>query len=102
MTSWCDFTEQTITETGRPDVTVRLPGNKVAFIDSKAPMIIYENVQDPNITDERQLAELRKKHAVAVKNHIDALARNSYHQTEIRRFHIDVSSHRTISIDCYD
>jgi DNA recombination protein RmuC len=83
MTPWCDFIEQTSAKTGgdgRPDLTVRLPGNKFVFIDAKAPMIAYEDAQD--LRNEARATELRREHARAVRSHVDELARRGYHRTE--------------------
>lgn len=82
MTSWCDFSEQTSSATngeGRPDLTVRIPGNKFAFVDSKVPMSAYLDAQET--TDERHAAALRREHAKAVKLHVDELVRRGYHNS---------------------
>lgn len=80
MTSWSDFHEQSSAATngeGRPDMTVRIPGGKCIFVDSKVPMSAYLDAQETS--DEYQSQVLRKDHAKAVKAHVDELARRGYH-----------------------
>ena len=84
MLSYCDFAEQqTIAvEAGRarPDMTVNLPGDRKVFVDAKAPtdalQAAFESV------DENARKELVRRHAKALQDHIDALAKRSYHTTE--------------------
>ena len=84
MLSYCDFSEQqTIAvEAGRarPDMTINLPGNRRVFVDAKAPtdalQAAFESV------DEAARKELVRKHAKALQDHIDALAKRNYHATE--------------------
>lgn len=59
MKQYCDFDKQVQIEGGRPDVVVRMPGNRNLVIDAKLPLIAYQNAvreQDP---------DLRKKHLEA-------------------------------------
>src|ERR1043166_3281838 len=83
MVQYCDFTEQeTITnEDGRmrPDVIVRLPGNRTIVVDSKVPFeAFYESV---TTADEVIRVERLKEHARLVRAHIGALSRKSYWET---------------------
>ena len=80
MVQYCDFTEQaTITnEDGRlrPDVIVRLPGNRSIVVDAKVPFeAFYESV---TTADEVIRVERLKEHARLVRAHIVALGRKSY------------------------
>lgn len=62
--------------TGRPDITVSLPGKFVMYIDSKVPMDAYLRsleASDPATRD----AEL-KSHATAVASHIRTMKSRSY------------------------
>ena len=66
--------------TGRPDYTIHLPGERVLYVDSKAPMTAYMdavNESDP----ERRLAALTA-HATALKSHVRALASRKYSDDE--------------------
>ena len=61
---------------GRPDITISLPGNTVLYIDSKVPMDAYLRAletDDPAI----RATEL-KAHATAVANHVKTMTRRSY------------------------
>jgi DNA recombination protein RmuC len=80
MIQYCDFTEQaTITnEDGRlrPDVIVRLPGNRTIVVDAKVPFgAFYESV---TTSDEVIRIERLKEHARLVRAHIGHLSRKSY------------------------
>lgn len=80
MVQYCDFTEQaTITnEDGRirPDVIVRLPGNRTIVVDAKVPFeAFYESV---TTSDDVIRVERLKEHARLVRAHIGALSRKSY------------------------
>ena len=80
MVQYCDFNEQaTITnEDGRirPDVIVRLPGNRTIVVDAKVPFeAFYESV---TTSDDVIRVERLKEHARLVRAHIGALSRKSY------------------------
>jgi DNA recombination protein RmuC len=83
MLQYCDFVEQetVATEDGRirPDLIVRLPGNRTIVVDSKVPFdAFYESI---STTDETiRLARL-KDHARLVRAHIAALSKKSYWET---------------------
>src|SRR5256884_9068348 len=79
MLQYCDFTEQesVATEDGRirPDVIVRLPGNRTIVVDAKVPFeAFYESV---TTSDEVIRVERLKEHARLVRTHITALSRKS-------------------------
>ena len=64
--------------TGRPDVTIAMPGASVLYIDSKFP---FENFyQAYAVEDETQRDVLLKEHAKALKDHIKKLAERGYAQ----------------------
>lgn len=80
MIDHCDFFEQgsVTTEDGRlrPDMVVRLPGNKNIVIDAKAPLQAYlEALEAP--TDDARAAKLRE-HARQVRSHIAKLSAKAY------------------------
>jgi len=83
MLQHCDFTEQetVANEDGRirPDVIVRLPGNRTIVIDAKVPFeAFYESI---STTDETVRLERLKDHARLVRTHISALGKRSYWET---------------------
>src|SRR5256714_12795209 len=83
MLQYCDFTEQetVATEDGRirPDVIVRLPGNRTIVVDAKVPFeAFYESI---STTDELIRVDRLKEHARLVRAHIGALSRKPYWET---------------------
>ena len=83
MLQYCDFTEQETVagEDGRirPDVIVRLPGNRTIVVDAKVPFdAFYESI---STTDEAVRLERLKDHARLVRAHIGALSKKSYWET---------------------
>jgi DNA recombination protein RmuC len=80
MMEHCDFAEQKsmTTEEGmqRPDLVVKLPGNRCIAVDAKTPLEAYlEALESPD--EETRSAKL-KDHARQVRNHVTALGRKSY------------------------
>jgi DNA recombination protein RmuC len=80
MLQYCDFVEQetVITADGRirPDVIVRLPGNRTIVIDAKVPFdAFYESISTKD--DVVRSARL-KDHARLVRTHIGNLSKKSY------------------------
>lgn len=67
---------------GRPDMVVRLPGDKAIAIDAKAPLDAFlDAAAIPDSVggdDARRRRELLKQHVKAVRSHVDALARKAY------------------------
>jgi DNA recombination protein RmuC len=83
MLQYCDFMEQETFATEdsriRPDVIVRLPGNRTIVVDSKVPFdAFYESI---STTDEEVRLQRLKDHARVVRTHITALSRKSYWET---------------------
>jgi len=83
MLEYCDFIEQETLATEdsriRPDLIVRLPGNRTIVVDSKVPFdAFYESITTTD--DIVRLAKL-KEHARLVRVHITALSRKSYWET---------------------
>src|SRR5690349_9317099 len=83
MLEYCDFVEQETVATEesriRPDLIVRLPGNRTIVVDSKVPFdAFYESISTSD--DEIRAARL-KDHARLVRTHITSLSRKSYWET---------------------
>lgn len=80
MLSWCDFSEQqTTTNDGnvlRPDLTVKLPNNKVIVVDSKTPLDAY--LRAVEATDDAEKADAYKNHARQVREHVKKLSSKRY------------------------
>ncbi len=80
MAEHCDFGEQetTETETGRirPDMTVRLPGERTIIVDAKAPLTAYLDAVGANSEGDRRNALLR--HSQQVAKHVDQLSSKAY------------------------
>ncbi len=80
MLQYCDFVEQSTvaTEDGRirPDVIVKLPGNRTIVIDAKVPFdAFYESI---STKDEDVRAARLRDHARLVRTHIGQLSKKSY------------------------
>ena len=80
MLQYCDFNEQETVATEdsriRPDLIVRLPGNRTIVVDSKVPFdAFYESI---STTDDEVRASRLKDHARLVRTHIQSLSRKSY------------------------
>ena len=60
----------------RPDVVVRLPGDKAVVIDSKVSLVAYEAAV--NAAGEEERARQMSAHVLAVRRHIDELAGRDY------------------------
>jgi DNA recombination protein RmuC len=83
MVEHCDFEQQhTISAVDdpdrrmRPDVIVRLPGNKRVVIDAKAPLDAYLKALDA--PDEPARQALLDEHAKQVRTHLSQLASKGY------------------------
>lgn len=67
--------------TGRPDVTIAMPGSSVLFIDSKFPFDSFYRAYE--VEDEAQRESLLKDHAKALKDHIKKLSERGYAQQDV-------------------
>ena len=80
MVSHCDFVEQSTIQTGegalRPDMLVRLPGEKLVVVDSKVPLDAYLSSLEAPGEEERELHAAR--HARQTREHITRLASKGY------------------------
>jgi DNA recombination protein RmuC len=82
MLARCDFDEQVSRVSRhqrqvRPDVVVRLPGDKYLVIDSKAPMGAFLGAQADDLPAAGR-RELLRSHAASLKSHVTALAAKDY------------------------
>jgi DNA recombination protein RmuC len=82
MLEHCDFYEQESrsTEDGRlrPDLIVRLPGNKSVVIDAKVPLAAFLEATELDASNEAAREELMARHARQVREHMVALGRKAY------------------------
>jgi DNA recombination protein RmuC len=80
MIEHCDFLEQSTVQSEdgalRPDVLVKLPGEKVIVVDSKVPLDAYLAHLEAQTDDERGVQMAR--HARQTRDHITKLASKGY------------------------
>lgn len=80
MIEHCHFEEQVSVEdeTGRlrPDMIIRLPGDKTLVVDSKAPLAAYMRMYESE--DEQEQKLLLSQHVAAVKDHLKKLSAKAY------------------------
>jgi len=61
----------------RPDMIVKLPGDRMILIDSKAPLQAYLAASDPDAGDVHR-KEAMKRHAQSVRSHMQQLSTKQY------------------------
>jgi DNA recombination protein RmuC len=76
MSAHCDFTEQTQAGENRPDLVVRLPGDRFIIVDAKVPDFDFLNALES--ADDTKRAEALAAHAAKLKATIKALADRDY------------------------
>ena len=80
LNDYCDFTEQETvsTEEGRlrPDMIIRMPGERVIIVDAKNIFLNYYEAME--VQDEVKKNFLLDKHVRAIKEHIKKLSQKSY------------------------
>lgn len=76
MSTHCDFLEQTQAGDSKPDMIVRLPGNRMIIVDSKVPDLDF--LQALETADATKRAEALEAHAGKLKSTIKALADRDY------------------------
>lgn len=86
LTRFVDFDTQASVSSdagaGRPDMVVRLPGDKALAVDAKVPLDAYLEASAIPVTAQGEEGARRKallvKHVKAVRAHVEALAKKSY------------------------
>ena len=76
MSAHCDFTEQAQSEDKKPDLIVRLPGDRFIIVDAKVPDLDFLSAL--GTADELKRAESLKAHAEKLRSTIKALADRDY------------------------
>jgi DNA recombination protein RmuC len=76
MSTHCDFSEQTQSGDAKPDLIVRLPGNRMIIVDSKVPDLDFLQAMDT--VEETKRTESLANHAAKLKATIKALADRDY------------------------
>jgi DNA recombination protein RmuC len=76
MSAHCDFTEQAQSDDKKPDLIVRLPGDRIIIVDSKVPELDFLSAIDN--ADASQRAAALAQHAAKLKLTIKSLADRDY------------------------
>jgi DNA recombination protein RmuC len=76
MSAHCDFTEQAVEGDSKPDLIVRLPGERVIIVDAKVPDLDFLNAIES--ADPVKRAQSLAAHAAKLKSTIKALADRDY------------------------
>lgn len=76
MSAHCDFVEQSMGDEGKPDLIVRLPGERVIIVDSKVPDL--DVVSAAESAEPTKRAELLAAHAGKLRQTIKGLAERDY------------------------
>ncbi|MGZ4965388.1 MAG: DNA recombination protein RmuC, partial [Limisphaerales bacterium] len=76
MSAHCDFTEQDQSGDSKPDLTIRLPGNRIIIVDAKVPDLDFLSAMDS--ADELKRNDALSAHAAKLKATIKALADRDY------------------------
>ena len=82
MLARCDFDEQVTAVAAhdrgvRPDVVVRLPGDRHLVVDAKVPMEAFLDAQADDL-DDRERSALLGEHAAGLARHVESLASKEY------------------------
>jgi len=76
MSAHCDFTEQTSSGENRPDLVVKLPGDRFIIVDAKVPDFDFLNALET--AEPMKRAQALAAHAAKLKATIKALAEKDY------------------------
>lgn len=80
MLEYCDFLQQEVigeTTRLRPDMIIKLPGDRSLIVDSKTPLSAY--LEAVESTDEIERVAKLKEHAKQIRTHINQLSTKSYY-----------------------
>ncbi len=76
MVPYCDFFEQESGDKIRPDMIVRLPGNRTLAVDAKVPLTAYLEAEAADDDVKRRAA--LDRHAQQVMRHVNVLSAREY------------------------
>ncbi|MBM4370681.1 MAG: DNA recombination protein RmuC [Deltaproteobacteria bacterium] len=76
MSPHCDFLEQVSEADARPDMVVRLPGERVILVDSKVPDLEFLAAMD--LADTEKRSALLRTHAARLRETVKDLAKRDY------------------------
>jgi DNA recombination protein RmuC len=80
LSPYADFQSEVSVDTGdgrlRPDVVVRLPGDKHLVIDAKCSLNAFLDAADEG--DDKAREKLLKQHASSIRNHVQQLGSKNY------------------------
>ena len=76
MSAHCDFSEQATSGDAKPDLVVRLPGERIIIVDSKVPELDFLTALETAEPGKR--SELLAAHAAKLKTTIKSLAERDY------------------------
>jgi DNA recombination protein RmuC len=76
MSAHCDFTEQAQSGDSKPDLIVKLPGDRIIIVDAKVPDLDFLDAMEA--ADPVKRAEALAIHAAKLKGTIKALAERDY------------------------
>jgi len=80
MSQYCDFVEQPSVDTEegrkRPDLIVKLPGERTVVVDAKVPLKAYLEAMEAD-SEEKRKAQIAR-HSQAVREHMKALGSKAY------------------------
>jgi DNA recombination protein RmuC len=76
MSAHCDFTEQAASGENRPDLIVRLPGDRMIIVDAKVPDLDFLHALE--LADAGRRADALAAHAAKLRATIKALADRDY------------------------
>ena len=77
MERWVAFEEQAVSDAGRPDMIVRLPGGGELPVDAKTPLTAYLAASDAG-DDPAKYKQLMQDHTRAFQNRVRELGRKAY------------------------